>query len=484
MQKIASCFAESHSDCNKTTEYNPTHDGISFDTMTRQLCILLASSSLVTLFSLHLLQWRARERAKQVASRAQSLVADGPLLDVATTSPNVRERVLESATKRASKWMAFQLEKSKITSMVGQLGGRDVAKAPILKLEPDFILKPVQTKECRGLREIAFYESIESASQSIAAKLMHADHHKSQAPPMSWWLEYCDVLAMTLAILFQDSVVAGYETTLLTSWKAMERETELLRRLSLFTASYYGVVGNISRPDYNIQLHTDHTACHHSPQYHILLHDVTSSFCRPCVMDLKMGTQTYEPDASWEKQSKERSKYEHQMTFGFRLVGMRKYDPKHEDSDEHGYRTWDKYYGRSLTTIEALVDAFGTFFRKPIHDSTPAVDDGTVEIGSLNTKSIINVISLLRSIRKRFDENNSLAFYSSSILIVYDAVHDSDHANLRMIDFGHVRRQQGGDPGYRHGLQTLSTLLTELLQQEQNTMLEGTKSERQRLMTI
>jgi Inositol polyphosphate kinase len=452
--------------------------------MTRQLYVLLASSTLATLVSLQLLQWRARARAKQVASRAESLVGDGPLLDVTTTNPNMRDMVIQSAMKRASKWMAFQLEKSNITGMVGQLGGRDVTKAPILKLEPDYILKPVQTKEFRGLREIAFYEAIESASHGTAAKVMHSDHSESVAPPSSWWLEYCDILAMTIAILLRDSVVAGYETALLTSWKAKERETDLLRRLSLFTASYYGVVQNIRIPDDCTQQDADDTVGHPSPRHHILLHDVTSSFCRPCVMDLKMGTQTYEPDASWEKQTKESSKYVHQMTFGFRLVGMRKYEPNHQDSDKHGYRTWDKHYGRSLTTMEAVIDAFATFFRKPIHDDTPSVDDGNVPIGNLNTKSIMSVHSLLRSLRKRFHENKSLAFYSSSILIVYDAVHDSDHANLRMIDFGHVRRQKGGDPGYGHGLQTLSSILEELLQQERQSMAHGPTSERQRLMTI
>ena len=449
--------------------------------MTRQLYALLASSTLVTLVSLQLLQWRARARAKQVASRAQSLVGDGPLLNVTTTNPNMRDMVLQSAMKRASKWMAFQLDQSTITHMVGQLGGRDVTKAPILKLEPDFILKPVQIKEYRGLREIAFYEAIESASHGSAAKVIHSDHSESVTPPSSWWLEYCDMLAMTIAILLRDSVVAGYETTLLASWKTKERESELLRRLSLFTTSYYGVVQNIRPLDDCTHEHADGTVGHSSPRHHILLHDVTSSFRRPCVMDLKMGTQTYEPDASWEKQTKESSKYVHQMTFGFRLVGMRKYEPNHQDSDKHGYRTWDKYYGRSLTTMEAVIETFATFFTEPVHDD---VDDHAVPIGNLDTKSIISVLSLLRSLRKRFDENESLAFYSSSILIVYDAVHDSDHANVRMIDFGHVRRQKGGDPGYRQGLQTLSSILEELLQQEQQSTAVGTKSERQRLLTI
>lgn len=441
--------------------------------MTRQLYALLASSTLASICTLCLLRRRARERAKRVADRASQHVVDGPLID--TRDPVLRERILQSAMKRASKWMAFRLGKSP-TAMAGQVGGRAHDKAPILSLEPDYILKPVYAKEYRGLREVAFYESIELAShqnKSIQGEILLETSEADDAKTSSRFLEYFDVLAMTLAILLRDPVVTGSETTLLASWKSVEQEIEVLRRLSLFTASYYGVVENIQSP-------TDVGGCEEGREqlHHILLQDVTSSFRRPCVMDLKIGTQTYEPDSSLEKQDKERRKYgEHQTTFGFRMVGMRRYDPTHPDADQDGYLIWDKHYGRSLTTMETLVDAFTTFFQ--------ATSDGqNATVPEVRLKVVASVLGLVRSLRHRFENNQCLAFYSSSLLIVYDAVADTDYANLRMVDFGHVRRQAGGDVGYQHGLQTLSSILLELLPNEPMSGSSSSLPERGRLLTV
>ena len=40
-----------------------------------------------------------------------------------------------------------------------------------------------------------------------------------------------------------------------------------------------------------------------------------------------------------------------------------------------------------------------------------------------------------------------------------------DTSNLKMIDFAHVRRQDGGDEGYLCGLHTLLSLLNDVLDQ-------------------
>ena len=439
--------------------------------MTRRFYILLASSTVASLCTLCLLRRRARKRAKRVADRAIRHVVDGPLID--TQDPVLRERILQSAMKRASKWMTFQSEEPP-TAMSGQVGGRGDGKAPILSLGPDYVLKPVHAKDYRGLREVAFYESVELASyhnKAMHTEMLPEISETEEATHPSRLLEYFDVLAMTLAILLGDPVVAASETTLLSSWATMKREIEVLRRLSLFTASYYGVVENI-QPQIGVG--------GEAQRHHILLHDVTSSFRRPCVMDIKMGTQTYEPDSSLEKQDKERRKYGvHQTTFGFRMVGMRKYDPTHPDADQHGYLMWDKHYGRSLTTMESLIDAFTTFFRGS-RDGQNAV----LGSGKVRRKAVASVLGLVRSLRHRFEDNRCLAFYSSSVLIVYDAEADTDYANLRMVDFGHVRRQAGGDAGYQRGLQTLSSILLELLEEEPTSGGSSPAPERERFMTV
>ena len=70
----------------------------------------------------------------------------------------------------------------------------------------------------------------------------------------------------------------------------------------------------------------------------------------------------------------------------------------------------------------------------------------------------------LRPIRRWFTENDCLAFYASSLLLIYDGdASRGDATSSKMIDFGHVRREAGGDPGYELGLSTLISLLTSLL---------------------
>ena len=93
----------------------------------------------------------------------------------------------------------------------------------------------------------------------------------------------------------------------------------------------------------------------------MLLTDITANFRKPCVMDLKMGTQTYEPDASDEKKTREMNKYPQQEHFGFRIIGMRFYDPSHPSADANGYRFFPKEYGRSLATTADVLDALRLF---------------------------------------------------------------------------------------------------------------------------
>jgi hypothetical protein len=56
---------------------------------------------------------------------------------------------------------------------------------------------------------------------------------------------------------------------------------------------------------------------------YLILEDITHPFSRPSLIDIKMGTKTYEPDASPKKIAYERSKFSGQEELGFRFVGMK-----------------------------------------------------------------------------------------------------------------------------------------------------------------
>lgn len=347
-----------------------------------------------------------------------------PQLDCSDVT--VRQQVLDSALKRANASLQKQLESSSDLAipLASQVGGlSNGKKAPIMSIPPHYVLKPVQLKQNRGFREVAFYESLQ---------LAHID-------------------SKTL-----DETIAqpDLKNDVLTRINDSRRnEIDLLKSLSQFTASYYGVI--------QLRLPTNDSAQQSSlppqPLHYIVLRDLTMSTSSN-VMDLKMGTQTFEPDAALEKKQREASKYQQQSEFGFRLVGMSRY--YHGDSGKLGQlKTWDKLHGRTLTSRATLLDTFGKFFAVSSSNSERATKTQPV----LCTDIIISIQSQIQSLQEWFQKNDVLTFYSSSILLVFDE-NSASKADMCMVDFGHVRRNQGGDDGYQLGLLTLSSILDELLQ--------------------
>lgn len=293
--------------------------------------------------------------------------------------PALRRNVFHHAIGRSP-----SIAVSSLKPFASQVGGIADTKPRLQAAPPNLVLKPVQSKEFRGLREVFLYEAIKLATTDATKWLIPFLKHVFDA-----------------------------------------RELRLLKQLSKFTVSYHGVVSL------------------HASRY-IGLDDMTAGFTRPCIMDVKLGTQTYEPDASNDKKMRERSKYPQQEEFGFRLVGMR---TTHDDGAKTQSR--DKRYGRSLSTREAVLHMLVTFFR------------------GADWQALSLIEQQLKGQLHWFKENDRFAFYSSSILIVYEGsgTKFATSPRVNMVDFGHVRFQDGGDPGYRHGLQTLVSMLEDLKHQ-------------------
>ncbi|KAL7480657.1 hypothetical protein ACHAW6_006334 [Cyclotella cf. meneghiniana] len=404
-----------------------------------------------------------------------------------------------------------------------QVGGISLSKLPVLTLEPHFILKPLRsmpfpaavtqaqvpqcnnatrakvvvkdrTKVYRGVREIAFYEAlhvvsscpprdelvteldsfikneIEMPNDIISKVSHHADSalNVMESPYRKTMLPEKRNLfnAMNILAAYQTGDPPTVETiqSCARSWYYFTRELVQLKSLSEFTASYIGLIeisiseeskfamsnGLAHRPEAST---TSHGASSTSHQPYLILKDLTTAFQYPSIIDIKMGTQTYEPDATQSKQRREIQKYPLQSEFGFRIVGMRVYD-----SAEAKYRYWDKSFGASLLSKNDCKNAFKTFFQC---DCTK-IDKGRV---------LSHVVNKLTQIKTWFkDKNTTLAFYASSILIVYEG-HIDHRCNdgptldpmLKMIDFAHVCHRVGGDSGFLRGVENILTILSEII---------------------
>mmetsp|Transcript_11508 Transcript_11508/g.24366 ORF Transcript_11508/g.24366 Transcript_11508/m.24366 type:complete len:572 (+) Transcript_11508:61-1776(+) len=397
--------------------------------------------------------------------------------------------------------------------MTKQVGGLASHKRPVLTLEPHFILKPLKlhtfdakssgivlapsserlrnttiqdipsvavkkpneedmTKIYRGLREIAFYEALQFASllpslnpsspEGMSAKEFGI-LQKCRHPCVGYHPDSGS--NTTNSTHAQDSI----KTKWAKSWQNLANEMESLKELAKFISPYHGFIdlnyfdeeNANSPPSFN-------SSNNNQPQYpkivspYLLLRNLIKPYTHPNVIDIKMGTQTYEPSAPKSKRIRESDKYPSQSEIGFRIVGMRVYDPS--CGSEDGYRYWNKSFGVSLTKREEVLDALMVFFNCKRNG-------GDVSYAKL---ILVEMVSELKKIKAWFEMNTTLAFYASSILMVYEGSNEAlsselkkgecEDPILKMIDFAHVCRQEGGDGGYLKGISNLLAMLEEVLE--------------------
>jgi len=94
----------------------------------------------------------------------------------------------------------------------------------------------------------------------------------------------------------------------------------------------------------------------------LVLEDLTAGRVWPCVMDVKVGTRSFEADASPDKIAYERSKFPLQETAGFRLQGFKTFDPA-----TRAYIELDKHAGRAILSVDELAATLGRFL--PVGDA-------------------------------------------------------------------------------------------------------------------
>jgi len=188
-------------------------------------------------------------------------------------------------------------------------------------------------------------------------------------------------------------------------------------------------------------------------QHYIVLEDLTHGMKQPCIMDLKMARNTWEPTAPAKKRIEQATldKISTSESLGFRICGMRAWQLEGKE-----YIVRDKPWGMGIkvTQMEA---ALRSFFHNGVE---------------FRTDLITEVLPHLYNILEWFKAQRIFRFYGSSILFVYDGANvEKPVIKSKMVDFAHtVRIRDGGkDDSYKYGLVTLIDILENMLGKKRRT---------------
>mmetsp|Transcript_39583 Transcript_39583/g.55150 ORF Transcript_39583/g.55150 Transcript_39583/m.55150 type:complete len:363 (-) Transcript_39583:26-1114(-) len=182
----------------------------------------------------------------------------------------------------------------------------------------------------------------------------------------------------------------------------------------------------------------------------LVLEDLSSSYCRPCVMDIKIGKKTVGKSASEKVRKRHDWKCEQTTSacLGLRIAGMQVFVPK-----ENQYGFFNKYEGREVTE-ESFPETILKFFQN----------------GSSFRRDVVQeFLSQLESLIEAFSFRE-YSFYSTSLLFFYEGEPNGEDGTveprpvLRLVDFSEAYLEyEEENEGFLDGLSNLQRILHSIL---------------------
>lgn len=166
---------------------------------------------------------------------------------------------------------------------------------------------------------------------------------------------------------------------------------------------------------------------------HLVLQDLVSTHLHPSVMDIKIGSRTWYPQASEDyiRKCLRKDRQNTNLSLGFRICGLQTYE-----SEESGYWKPDKKSINSFT-----VDTVRSSLRKfvssnPLADCKPDCSLAYAVYGSSG-----GILQQLLELKSWFEVQTIYQFNSCSVLVIYDkeaAEAGTLQAGVKLVDFAHV----------------------------------------------
>jgi len=182
------------------------------------------------------------------------------------------------------------------------------------------------------------------------------------------------------------------------------------------------------------------------------MEDVTKGYERPCIIDIKIGYQTWAPSETESHIAKCQRKDKATTTskLGFKICGMQVFS---NESDAYWRAT--KEWCKTLD-VASVKESLAQFFGHPS--------------GSLTAENVClgpsGIVPKIERLARWCEKQRLYQFYSASLLILYEGnaktVGDL-RIDLKLIDFAHAHKARARDDNFISGLVSLKKTITQIV---------------------
>ncbi|GMI75680.1 INOSITOL POLYPHOSPHATE KINASE 2 BETA, inositol polyphosphate kinase 2 beta [Hibiscus trionum] len=193
---------------------------------------------------------------------------------------------------------------------------------------------------------------------------------------------------------------------------------------------------------------------------HLVLQDLVSNHINPCILDVKMGSRTWYPEASddYIQRCLEKDRTTTTVSLGFRISGLQIYENK-----ESGFWKPARKDVLSFTADDVRL-VLGKFVSS--NSNANAKPDCCFAHSVYGGPA--GVLEQLLELKTWFEDQTIYHFHSSSLLILFDKESllkgRTRFAEVKLIDFAHVEEGKGViDHNFLGGLCSFINFISQLL---------------------
>ncbi|XP_022738659.1 inositol polyphosphate multikinase beta-like [Durio zibethinus] len=195
---------------------------------------------------------------------------------------------------------------------------------------------------------------------------------------------------------------------------------------------------------------------------HLVLQDLTSNCLNPSIMDVKIGSRTWYPEASdnYIQKCLEKDRRTTTVSLGFRIAGLRIYESKESGCWKPGKKEVQSF---TADNVRSVLRKFVSSNSSIGSNVNPDCSFASIVYGGS-----AGILEQLLELKEWFEEQTIYHFHSCSLLILFDRESvlkgRTPVAEVKLIDFAHVVEGKGViDHNFLGGLCSLIKFVSEVL---------------------